>query len=172
MDYTQRIKNLDEQIKLYHTPKTKITSTLQPIDIKSTVYYKVKLTFGYTVLPGTNLEVLNCIWCKQPPKHFHRDDTPTTKCGCGAIVHCNALYCECEKEYIDSTSNRIISNVRKSVGIRIQVYTENQSSDRYSKENCVSDWNNTMMSLLTGMVKPSYYEPTLSNGLFGNPFEC
>jgi hypothetical protein len=178
MDYTQRIKNLDEQIKLYHTPKSKVTNTPQPFTINftvnATVYEQAKLTYGYTIFPGTTLEVLNCIWCKQPPKHSYTDivdNVPTTHCDCGTAVYCDSLSCTCEKEYILDLNNRVISKLLKGK-IQLVFGAESLFCDDASKRGCVINWNNAMMSLLTGMVKPSYYDSTLSNGLFGNPFKC
>lgn len=158
MDYSQRIKNLEEQIKRYHTPTTSVVPT-------STIYEQIKKQYGFTKITNISRELLNCVYCKQPPKLINNSNNSDTN------DYTNTLTCSCAKEVIPTSKAREFINIcMQPAELFVQCMTpiDNKSSVNL----CVQNWNSMMVGLVIGQINQSdalCYG--LSAGLFGEPFK-
>lgn len=159
MDYAQRIKNLEEQIAL--------NSQVSVCSKNKTFYEQIKAQYGVTQLVGSKKDVINCIYCKQPP-YFSAG--PTNSNNDPKFWYIKSLSCACEKEGIQYYSiSRHFKYVQKLKFV-ITSHVSDRNEDTCLRL-CVENWNNNMMGMLTGIITPSEVCASLSNGLFGEPFK-
>lgn len=170
MDYAQRIKNLEEQLKYPTTnPYTVPNSKL--------LFENFCLQYGFSKSPYmSNEKVINCVFCKSGVMgHSSKIPASTNNTSTSYVNYCS---CECIKEgipvgipsFVSGVLSRDLTQLTKQPVYMGVSYTHEDKIE--SLIGCARKWNMSMVALLTGAITPSVLAPELSNGLFGEPFKA